>query len=911
MALDIVEEANGSRFRIWGTTQHGASVLSTVSDFEPYFYIAAPKRCDPSCSGAFDVEETETGIDWGREPRVLDTLCSILNRSAPVDSQIQRIEAVTRRPILYYRPDSPKEGDTYLKVILAPGGNVRRAGSQVLRSITNRPGLRSQGFVWKDQTIYEHEVNPLQRFLADLPCSGGAWLLIPPLNSSGGGSGGAVTTPLKGSESGPSTSKPTTVNTATTISTTPNTTTTTTAQHQPCGGYALSFGQQKISTADIEVVAPWKSIICLTPDATQLADTNWSPFTTNSVRSAISPSPAAVHAALIARRGEIAPIRLMVMDVCSATRDGKERAPVATQGDPIVAISCTLILQKQSASHAAAADEEKGKEEAAALINLTGLEDNDTAGEEQEEEVDDGSGGGGSAKVVAPSAAAVLGGPRSAAQRSAVAVKSKKGGPRPVVFLFCPSLSHPRNVHPSTTHTKTTTSAEKRHKTEEKLTSSLQERNSGAEIVLCSSEAELLLTWQHYIMGMDPDVIALFQVGNTLETISQRFQALNLTSSYSSSGSGGGRSSGGGLQLSRFLPQHAKSSISIKRITMYSAAWVRSQSRMSSTSNQETFKADIDGRLVVDILRQVLTSQNLASFSLVDCIQSILGETIEVLGAHKVASLAGITSASTSTAIEKEEKEKVEANAVRLARYTLRRTAAVHDLLNQLATIVEAIEMARATGLTIGQVMYNAQMVRTWSLLLRVGQYQNIIISSRPDSSTPLSEHTFILHPVEQRKYLRIISIINMFSFFLSSLKSCKVSYNAQMIRSYSLILRVAATLKIVVAGRQNSLSLAESPFLIHPVENGTLRNTLFQHFFFSSTTVEKLQVPLGSTKTLSLSLILRLFTRLFTVHTISATLPWSTKTMRKLWRQSTSRELPPVSASSSLRFVRAFYLLS
>ena len=34
--------------------------------------------------------------------------------------------------------------------------------------------------------------------------------------------------------------------------------------------------------------------------------------------------------------------------------------------------------------------------------------------------------------------------------------------------------------------------------------------------------------------------------------------------------------------------------------------WYGMQNRMSSTSNQETFRAELDGRLVMDILRQVL-----------------------------------------------------------------------------------------------------------------------------------------------------------------------------------------------------------------------------------------------------------------------------------------------------------------
>lgn len=57
--------------------------------------------------------------------------------------------------------------------------------------------------------------------------------------------------------------------------------------------------------------------------------------------------------------------------------------------------------------------------------------------------------------------------------------------------------------------------------------------------------------------------------------------------------------------------------------------------------------------------------------------------------------------------------------------------------------------MARATGLTLSQVADRAQMIRTWSLLLRAARRERYLIPNRPESS-PLTEHTFILHPVEQ-----------------------------------------------------------------------------------------------------------------------------------------------------------------
>jgi len=43
------------------------------------------------------------------------------------------------------------------------------------------------------------------------------------------------------------------------------------------GGYRVVDQRDKISICDLEVIAPWGSIDCLTPDATQLADADWQP----------------------------------------------------------------------------------------------------------------------------------------------------------------------------------------------------------------------------------------------------------------------------------------------------------------------------------------------------------------------------------------------------------------------------------------------------------------------------------------------------------------------------------------------------------------------------------------------------------------------------------------------------------
>lgn len=66
------------------------------------------------------------------------------------------------------------------------------------------------------------------------------------------------------------------------------------------------------------------------------------------------------------------------------------------------------------------------------------------------------------------------------------------------------------------------------------------------------------------------------QVRDTLGALVQRFAALRLDA--------------GGLHLSR-LQRLNSLPVALKRIVMYSPAWVKSQNRMASTSNQVPFLA--------------------------------------------------------------------------------------------------------------------------------------------------------------------------------------------------------------------------------------------------------------------------------------------------------------------------------
>lgn len=71
---------------------------------------------------------------------------------------------------------------------------------------------------------------------------------------------------------------------------------------------------------------------------------------------------------------------------------------------------------------------------------------------------------------------------------------------------------------------------------------------------------------------------------DTLGTLQQRFHALKLDGD-------------GQLRLSRLRRDH-DGGLQVKSVVQYTPAWVKSQSRMASTSNQETFKALVEGRWV-------------------------------------------------------------------------------------------------------------------------------------------------------------------------------------------------------------------------------------------------------------------------------------------------------------------------
>lgn len=83
--------------------------------------------------------------------------------------------------------------------------------------------------------------------------------------------------------------------------------------------------------------------------------------------------------------------------------------------------------------------------------------------------------------------------------------------------------------------------------------------------------------------------------------------------------------------------------LQVESVVMYSAEWVRSKTtmggRMASTSNQETFKAEVEGRLVLDLQRVVLSSHLLPTYGLAEAVNGLLGRPLECIPPTAVAEL--------------------------------------------------------------------------------------------------------------------------------------------------------------------------------------------------------------------------------------------------------------------------------
>ncbi|KAK3281175.1 hypothetical protein CYMTET_11024 [Cymbomonas tetramitiformis] len=238
----------------------------------------------------------------------------------------------------------------------------------------------------------------------------------------------------------------------------------------------------------------------------------------------------------------------------------------------------------------------------------------------------------------------------------------------------------------------------------------------GARVVDARTERDMLAGWIRWLTEeADPDVLAVFQVQRSFRALKARCERCGLGAPALGRGPG---------------------ALRVESVVMYSAEWVKSKAmgRMAATSNQETFKAAVEGRLVLDVQRVALSALLLPTYDASAVAAHVLGAPLEVL---PWASLHAMWHAGAH------------GGRPRVARYALAQAGAVRDMATRLGAVEETVEVARCTGLTLLQVLYNAQMARVWSMIQRAARLRGFMPAGHRDEAAHLTESPYLMHPLE------------------------------------------------------------------------------------------------------------------------------------------------------------------
>lgn len=164
---------------------------------------------------------------------------------------------------------------------------------------------------------------------------------------------------------------------------------------------------------------------------------------------------------------------------------------------------------------------------------------------------------------------------------------------------------------------------------------------------------------------------------------------------------------------------------------------------MAATSNQATAYLEMSGRIFFDMMRIVQSGHALRSYTLQNVCREFLKygrgpkqrihtslkacrTPQELLDDDTFAGLfvsalqtAGGGGGSSSSSNAQRPKAGTQPGLGRVQRYALRQAELPLLLMDRLMTLVQTVEVARATGLNMRHVWTRGQMIRTWSLLLR------------------------------------------------------------------------------------------------------------------------------------------------------------------------------------------------
>ncbi|XP_038608868.1 DNA polymerase delta catalytic subunit [Tachyglossus aculeatus] len=296
----------------------------------------------------------------------------------------------------------------------------------------------------------------------------------------------------------------------------------------------------------------------------------------------------------------------------------------------------------------------------------------------------------------------------------------------------------------------------------------------GAQVLSFDREEQLLETWATFVRTLDPDVITGYNIQNfDLPYLLTRAQTLKVSSFPFL-----GRVSG-----------------------------LRSQIRDSSFQSKQTGRRDnkvvnIAGRIQMDLLQVLLREHKLRSYTLNAVSFHFLGEQKEDVQHSIITDLQNGTDQSRR----------------RLAVYCLKDALLPLRLLERLMVLVNAVEMARVTGVPLGYLLSRGQQVKVVSQLLRQAMHQGLVM---PVVKTEAGEDYTGATVIEPHKGYYDVPIATL--DFSSLYPSIMMAHNL----CYTTLLRPGARERLGLTGDQFIRTPTGDEFVKSSVRKGLLPQIL------------------------------------------------------------------------------------
>jgi DNA polymerase delta subunit 1 len=211
----------------------------------------------------------------------------------------------------------------------------------------------------------------------------------------------------------------------------------------------------------------------------------------------------------------------------------------------------------------------------------------------------------------------------------------------------------------------------------------------GAQVITSSTEAEMLMKWQKFMLDVDADILTGYNIANfDIPYLLNRAKTLEKSEP----------------KLKRFAE--------LGRMKNVKAVMKDTTFQSSAYGKRENIETTIHGRVIFDILPYMFRNHKLSSYSLNSVSAEFLGQQKEDVHHSIISDLQMGT----------------DADRHRLAVYCLKDAHLPQQLMVKLSILVNYIEMARVTGVPLGFLLTRGQQIKVFSMLLRKCKRTDLLI---------------------------------------------------------------------------------------------------------------------------------------------------------------------------------------